>query len=186
MKERDLRASLLAIGAQLPALEYAGELVDGRRRVPLCEELGIPIETRTLQTLQEACSTLYPLHPSRAIELARHAQRCNVLELAQLCGATSAAIAMHLQAAQPPKSKKRRLSNEPIRKLKSKPLVKVLVMMEPELKAYAQEAATRRGHGNFSRLVRDAVWRVVALEVPRAPLHPPQRVMPPGRPRKAG
>lgn len=186
MLDRDLRASLLAIGALFPALKYAGELIDGRRRMPLCDELSIPIEIRELATLQEACSALYPMHPTRAILLAKkESERCTVLELAQLCGATPTAVALHMKAERPKKSHKRRDGDEPIRKLKAKPMVKVLVMMEPELKAYATEAAARRGHRNVNKLIRDAIWRVVALEVPNAPLHPPRRVLPPGRPRRA-
>jgi hypothetical protein len=188
MQDRELRESLLAIGPIVPALEYEGELIDGRRRVPLCEELSIPIERRTLHTLHEACSALYSLHPARALELARkNSERSSVLELARICGTTAAAVALHLKDARPkPPRKRRRTTDVPIRKLKTQPMVKVLVTMEPELKAYAQEAANGRGHGNVNKLIRDAIWRVVALEVPQAPLHPPRRVLPPHRPRKVG
>lgn len=187
MQERDLRKSLRTIGPQFPGLEYAGELVDGRRRVRLCDELQITLEIKRAESLQAACSALYVHHPARAIALARGGGAETLLELADLCGVTPVSVAGHLHAARPRRSHKRRFAEQPIRTLTNKPMVNVLVMMEPELRAYAREVAKLRGHGVVNKVIRDALWRVVALEMPQAPLLPPRRVLPAHRPpRKTG
>lgn len=184
MQDRDLRESLRRIGARFPALEYEGELIDGRRRQHFCEELGIALDVRHAPTLQDACSELYATHPDRAVVLARKLEPdARLLDVAELCSATPSAVAAVLQAQKPKPSKKRIPgSNREIRKLaKGPPLVKVLVAMEPELKAYAEKCALLRGHGNLNRLVRDALWHAIALEVPHAPLQQPRRIGPVGR-----
>src|SRR5262245_34223956 len=109
VRDLELRASLAAIGAFQPAFEYAGEVIDGRRRQVLCAELGKPLEIRVCETLQEACSTLFALHPMRAIELARREGVTSLLDLARACGSTTTAIARELQQVAPKKSHKRKV-----------------------------------------------------------------------------
>jgi hypothetical protein len=187
MRDLELRASLAAVGALQPAFEYAGELIDGRRRKVLCDELGASLEIRVCHSPQEACSTLYALHPMRAIELARREGATTLLELARICGTTTSAIARELQPTQPKKSHKRQVKDATARASASSRMMRRLVTFEPELYALAQEAAREIGHGNFAKLVRDSVWRTVRERVSGAPLHQPRRVQPAnGARRRAG
>jgi len=188
LRDRDLRASLEAVGALQPAYEYSGELVDGRRRKPICAELGIRLDVRVCETLQEACSTLWALqHQTRAIDLAKREGVVSVLELAQLCGTTTSAVAQVMQATQPKKSHKRQIKDE-VSQLRASPrMLRRLVTLEPELYALARTAAREVGHGNFQRLVRDALWKEIRANVRGAPAHQPRRVQAPnGARRKAG
>jgi len=177
-ENRDLRASLLRIGPQLPGLSLDGVLLDGRKKATMCAELGLHFEIVEAQTLTEACSVLWSRHPSRALELAG---KRNVLELAQLCGATPTAIAKQLAADKPKKSHHKRILNDaPFSQLKTAPKMKrVILVIEPELHAYAREAAAQIGHRNFSKLARDALWEKIALLVPNAPQFQPRRVQAP-------
>jgi len=188
MQDRDLRTSLEAVGALQPAYEYSGELVDGRRRRPICAELGIRLDVRVCETLQEACSTLWALrHQTRAVELAKREGFTGVLELAQLCGTTPSAVAQLLKAAQPKKSHKRKIKEETSQLRASPRMLRRLVTLEPELYALAKAAAHELGHDSFPRLVRDALWKEVRDNVPGAPTHQPRRVQSPnGARRKAG
>jgi len=138
-----------------------------------------------LETLELACSVLWTLHPTRALELAG---KRPLLELAQLCSASTTAIAAQLQAMRPRRSHKatvRILPDQPYRELKATPrMIRRLLTMEPELYAYGREAAAQKGHRNFNRLVRDVLWKEIALTVPNAPLHQPRRVQPPSGARR--
>ena len=182
MRDRDLRASLQLIGALTTGYSYAGEVFDGRRRLEICTHLGIHFEVRECTTLQEACSILWTLHPARALELAAKDGKRSVLELARLCSATPLAVAQEQQANKPRKSHKRDtriLRDEPYRKLKeTRKMLRRIVTFEPELYAYAKEAAAQIGHRNVNQLVRDALWKEVALRVPNAPQFQPRRVQP--------
>lgn len=188
VRDRDLRASLEAIGQLQPAYEHESELIDGRRRREICAELGLTLRVVRLETLHDACSVLWTLHPSRALELAG---KRPLLELAQLCSASTSAIASQLQAMKPRKSHKatvRILPDQPYRELKATPrMIRRLITLEPELYAYGREAAAQKGHRNFNKLVRDALWKEIALTVPNAPLYQPKRVQPAnGARRKTG
>ena len=180
MGDRDLLASLRAIGPQISGLEYAGRLVDGRKKAQMCADIGIPFEVRRVETLHEACSILWIRHPERALELAGTRR---VLELAQLCSTSSVAIAKVIQANKPKRShhKVRLLEEEQHYRAtrKESRMVKRLFLLEPELYAYAKEAAAQLGHRNVNRLVRDSLWKAVALVVPNAPQFQPRRVQPP-------
>lgn len=185
VRDHDLRASLQAIGALQPGYEYAGQLIDGRRRKVLCSELGKSFEVRTCDTLQDACSTLFALHPDRAIQLAKSEGASSLLELATLCSTTPSSIAQHLQL--PKKSHKRQVKDSTTAARSSVHMLRRLVTFEPELYALAQEAAREIGHGNFAQLVRDSVWRTIRERVESAPLRQPRRVQPAnGARRKAG
>lgn len=177
-ENRDLRASLSRIGPQIPGLSFDGVLIDGRKKAPMCADLGLHFEIREAQTLHEACSILWTRHPARAIELAG---KTSVLELAKLCSVSATAIAKELKANRPKKSHhKRIIEGQPYPQLKSaSKMIRRLFVLEPELYAYAREAAAQVGHRNVNRLVRDALWEKVALLVPMAPQFQPRRVQPP-------
>lgn len=187
MRDLELRASLAAIGAQQPAFEYAGQIIDGRRRQKLCAELGKPLDVRTCETLEDACGVLFVAHPLRALELARSEGAVSLLELARLCGTTTSAVARQLQATAPKKSHKRKIKDATAQACANSRMLRRLVTFEPELYALAKEAAREIGHCNFARLVRDSVWRTVRERVSAAPLHQPRRVQAAnGARRKAG
>ncbi len=188
MRDRDLKASLAQIGPLIPGLEYAGELVDGRKKALVCVDLGIAFPIHVAKTLQEACSILWTRLPTRALELA---QTTKVLELAALCSTSTVAIAEQLKATKPPKQRIRNTRIESSAELpdlkRSSKMIRRLFVLEPELYAYAREAAAQRGHRNVSQVVRDGLWKEIALTVPNAPQFQPRRVVqhPNGpRPRK--
>lgn len=179
-EERDLRASLIRIGPQIRGLSYAGELIDGRKKAPMCAELGIAFEIHEAENLAEACSILWTRHPARALELAGTQ---TVTELAKLCSVSATAIAKEQAKHKPKRShhaKRRLIPGQPYPELKADPkMIKRLFLLEPELYAYAREAAAQLGHRNVNRLVRRALWKEVALLVPMAPQFQPRRVQAP-------
>lgn len=168
MQEHELRASLASIGPLLPAFVYRDQLIDGARRTLLCNELGLHLPTRYLRSLHDACSVLWPLHAERAIALAGDLP---LLEIAKLCGAEPASIAAirarttHKQEAREPK----------IRLGRRQKSVLLQVWVEPQLKEYAERAGEVLNL-NTSAVVREAVWRLAAVTVPRAPLQPPKHI----------
>lgn len=178
MREADLRASLQRIGVQVCGLSHGGELLDGRKKALMCVEIGIPFQIQDAKTLAEACSILWTRHPERALQLAN---TTSVLELAKLCGTTPTSVAKQLaQRPKAPTVKKRIIENQPYRELKSRTrMVRRLLVLEPELNAYAEEAAAQLGHRNVSKLMRDALWEKIALLVPMAPQFQPRRVQAP-------
>jgi hypothetical protein len=164
---------------QIPGLEYAGTLVDGRKKAQMCADIGLDFPIVRADSLREACSILWTRHPERALELAGTKR---VLELAELCGTNATAVAKVIQQNKPRKShhKKRIIDGQPYPELKlQSKMVKRLFLLEPELYAYAREAAAQLGHRNVNKLVRDALWAKVALIVPMAPQFQPRRVQPP-------
>jgi hypothetical protein len=184
MRERDLRESIQRIGVQSPGLAFAGALLDGRKRSAICLELGSTFPVHTAETFAEACSILWTRHPERALEFAGNAGKSGVLELAELCGASPVAIATEIQANKPKPKKsaaqRRLIEGQPYPQLKEeKKMLRRLFVLEPELYAYAQEAAAQQGHRNVNKLVREALWAKVALLVPQAPQFQPRRVQPP-------
>ncbi len=188
MRDRELKTSLEQIGCLISGLEYAGELVDGRKKALMCADLGIPFPIHVAETLREACSILWTRHETRALELAGTTR---VLELAELCSTSTVAIAQRLKADKPPKKREREFrieSSDALPKLKHQSkMIRRLFVLEPELYAYAKEAAAQKGHRNISQVVRDGLWKEIALTVPNAPQFQPRRVVqhPNGpRPRK--
>lgn len=179
MRDRDLLASLQSIGVQIPGLEWEGVLVDGRKKAQMCADIGLHFEVQRAKSLDEACSILWTRHELRALELAGVTR--SVLELARLCSTSAVAIARVLQASKPKKSHhKVRIENQEYAELRQAPkMVKRLFLLEPELYAYAREAAAQKGHRNVNKLVRDALWKEVALLVPMAPQFQPRRVQSP-------
>lgn len=182
MGDRDLLASLRNIGVLVPGLEYAGELVDGRKKREMCADLSAPFPVHVAKSHQEACSILWTRHPDRAVELAGTTR---MLELVQLCSASSVSIAKVIQAKKPRVSHQSKrilaVGDREYRQLRAQPkMLRRLVTLEPELYAYAREAAAQLGHKNFAKLVRRALWKEVALLVPMAPQFAPRRVGPVG------
>lgn len=177
VRERDLKSSLEAIGVQIPGLKYAGELVDGRRKQRLCAQLRIPYTVHEAHSLKEACSILFTRHPDRALELAG---TTSLHELAQLCSTTTTAIANELAAQKgPPKRPAHsRIIRANYPALKERKMTRVIFTLEPELRAYAKEAAERAGHRNVSKLIRRAIWKEVVLLVPNAGQFQPARCVP--------
>lgn len=180
MDERELRASLASIGPILPVLFYDSEPIDGRKRRTMCAELGLSITTLELSALRDACSMLYAQHPRRAVELAQRYGVTKLHALAEHCGTTVAAVARELAAAKQKRiggaeRRRRLLGNAGMQKLRDhQHMVLVRVYFEPQLRAYADELAKTKGHRNLSRIIRDALWQKVALELPQVNLHPPR------------
>lgn len=169
MRDRELRSSLAAIGALLPALEYRGEFIDGRRRVVIADELALTVPVKRVRTLQEAASHLWPLHPERALELVGEA---TLLDTAALCGVEPTSIALMRRAIEGPKrvSERRRIRYE--RKQKPKLLQ---LWLEPQLREL-MDIAGEELELNLSELTREALWEKIALVVPHAPLHRPKHI----------
>lgn len=163
----------MATGPIQPAYEYAGELIDGRRRKLICDELGQELTINVCESLQSACTVLFALcHCARALELARREGVTTLRELAELCGTTPTAIAKLQAETLPKKSHKKAAKAAAHQASKSPRMLRRLVTMEPELYELAKEAANQIGHRNFAKLVRDSVWRTVRENVSGAPLQP--------------
>lgn len=178
MRDPDLRASLAAIGQLHPAWEYEGELIDGRRRAEICATLGLALQVRVCNSLREACSTLWTLgHQDRALELARREGLTSLLELAAVCGATPARVALLLQEAPSPQRRRDRVQKAVTALKRHEPrMVRRVVTFEPELLQLAKEKA-KMTNKNLAMVVRDAVWRFVR-DVSGAPRVQPRRVQP--------
>lgn len=177
MRDHDLRASLAAIGQLQVALEYEGQIIDGRRRAFICADLSIPLQVRVCESLRDACSALWSLnHTERALDLARSEGASSLLELAELCSATpsSVAVAMQSTLAKPSRRKAMRRHVNDLQQHQNR-MVRRIVTFEPELLSLAKEKADLIGHKNFAKVVRDAVWRFVR-DVPGAPVRQPRRV----------
>jgi hypothetical protein len=163
MDEQELRSSITKSGPVLPVVFYESKEIDGRKRHAICAELGRHIEQKYCGSLREACSFLWAVgHEQRAVVLA--ATR-DVRELAELCGARIAAVAVVLREMQP---RPRYLHKNP-RHLRGQKLVRVQVWMEPQLRTIAQRAGEREGL-NLSAFIREATYDRAQLVDGRAPL----------------
>lgn len=160
MNERELRASLQAVGPLLPELVYAGRVVDGNRRDTICTELGIVFPQRRLTTREEACAALWVLHPERAITIA---ETDRVLELARLCNAQPVEIARVLASLRPAKPKERRAP----RQTQGQKRVLIQMWVEPQFKHYLQRSEEVDGLNMTEALTR-AGWRHIQETLPRA------------------
>lgn len=176
-----MRASLAQIGPQIAGLELDGVLIDGRKKALLCAELGVAFTIQRAANAREACAILWTRHPDRALELAlEHSDK--VLELAALCGTSAVAISKQLAARPKIRTKKAhqvRLTEytheTPFRSKRPK-MLRRLFVLEPELYAYAREAAAVAGHGSVGQLVREGLWKKCAELVSNCPQFPPRRV----------
>jgi hypothetical protein len=175
MRDHDLRASLSAVGQMQPALEWEGQLIDGRRRRAICSELALRLDVHVCLSLQEACSKLWAFgHYARALELAHTEGASRVLELAQLCGTTASAIALEQQRTRP-KSAARDL-RDAVKKRSTDRMIRRTITFEPELLTLAKTKA-KSDKENLAMLVRRAIWKEVR-DMPGAPRQRPRRVQP--------
>lgn len=161
MQERELRASLVAVGPLLPVLIWRGRVVDGEKRSRICGELGLVPRTQVLHSLAECCSALWALHRERAVAEAR-AHMDGVRAIAELCGARVADVAQIL-AGKPVKQDTRAP-----RKTRSQKTVLVQLWVEPQLKHFIKRAGESE-HLDMSAALRVAAWEYVQRTLPRAP-----------------
>lgn len=161
MNERELRASIAAVGPLLPVLIWRDRVVDGEKRQRLCAELGFVPSYRVLHSVAEACTALWSLHPERALAEARN-HVDGVRAIAEVCGARVADVAQ-LLAGKPV----RQDSRSP-RKSRSQKKVLVQVWVEPQLKHFI-ESAGRAENLDLSSAVRVASWEYVQRVNGRAP-----------------
>lgn len=176
MDRAELRASIETVGPLLPVFMAGDRFVDGAKRSQICDELGISIPVKQLRTPREICSTLWPLHPERAIQEAYTLRgdpvdRLPLLELATLCGARPASVAIFLEAMKPPRKAPRVRADKPSK------AVLFQCFMEPQLKHYAERAALELD-SNLSALARTALWEKIVrtLRGDQLPLHAPKWV----------
>ncbi len=173
MNERELRASIAAVGPLLPVLIWSGRVVDGVKRDRICGELGLVPTVRVLHSPAELCSALWIVHPSRAVDEAQALGATNVKEIAELCSARVAEIAGVLLSRKKPV-----VNNRSPRRSRSQKNVLLQVWTEPQLKHYAQRAGATESL-DLSGTVRVALWEYVQRHLPRAATEGSERA--PGR-----
>jgi hypothetical protein len=165
--DRELCASIAAIGPLLPLLVWQGVTIDGRKREIICAELGLVPRVRVLQTLEEACQALWALHPDRAVELAHKewdaGDRSPLLStVARLCGARVALVALIVNGKKPKVTEKR----SP-RRTRSVRTELVRFWCDPQLKHYIKRAGEAE-RLELSAAIRVACWEYVQRVLPRA------------------
>lgn len=148
------------MGPLLPELWYAGEPIDGRRRAIMCSQLGLALPVRFAESLQVACSALFPLHPLRAIELAG---TTSLRDLAELCSVGVSAVAGHLSKSRPASKPDHRAPRE--RKDKR---IKVQIWVDPQWKHYVTRAGELE-RLDLSTAIRRAGWDFVQRTMPNPP-----------------
>jgi len=167
MNDGELRSSLQTVGPLLPALIWQGETIDGKRRAAICNELGLVLPVRYAESLQVACSVLWPLHPWRALELAGDR---SVRELAGLCSVGAAAVALELSRHRPAPRPERRAG----RHTRDEKKVLLQVWVDPQWKHYVQRAGAA-SNLDLSATVRRAGWDLVQRVLPNPPLEGTRR-----------
>ncbi len=166
--EAELRASISAVGQLVPLLIWHGVTIDGRRREPILEALGIAPAVRVLSTLEQACTALWPLHPERALTLAREQAGGHaglpptVRELAGLCNVSVSAIALALAP------RARRQEKRAPRRTVNGRNTPIKFWCEPQFKHYVRVAGALDGL-DLSSVIRVACWEYVQRKLPRAP-----------------
>lgn len=63
-----LRASIEKFGPMLPVYRWRGEIIDGRRRLEVCNELGRAVQFVDLYSEEHARIILWRTHPDRALQ----------------------------------------------------------------------------------------------------------------------
>lgn len=164
MQERELRASLVAVGPLLPVLIWHGRVVDGRKRDRICEELGLVPRVQTLHSLAECCSALWAIHRDRAVAEALAGGAAGVTAIAELCSARVADVALVLST----QSKKTKVSKRSPRRTRSTKTEMVQFWTEPQLKHFAKLAGATESL-DLSGTIRVALWEYVQRHLPRAP-----------------
>ena len=162
MEERELRASIAAVGPLLPVLIWRGRVVDGSKRDQICGELGLVPTVRVLHTPGELCSALWVVHPDRAVDEARELGALSVKDVAELCSARVAEVAGILSSRT-----KRVVDKRSPRRTRSQKTVLMQVWAEPQLKHFAKAAGATESL-DFSGTVRVALWEYVQRHLPRA------------------
>lgn len=165
MQERELRASIAAVGPLLPVLVYRGRVVDGEKRERICGELGLVPRTQVLHSVDELCSALWVLHPERAIVEAQSTRSVplTLTELAKLCNARPSDVAVALAG----KRKAVRLVERSPRQTQGQKNVLIQFWAEPQFKHYLKLAGERE-RLDLSATLRVAGWEFVQKHLPRA------------------
>lgn len=170
MHERELRASLAAVGPLMPVLIWRGRVVDGEKRDRICGELGLVAHVRTLHSIAEVCSALWAVHPERAVAEALAAGAAGVQSIADLCSARVAEVAGLLAA----NSKRNAKSKRAPRRSRSQKQTLIQVWTEPQLKHYVQSVGAELGL-DLSSTIRVAAWEFVQRNSARAALEGSER-----------
>lgn len=164
MNERELRASIAAVGPLLPTLVYRGRVVDGEKRDRICSDLGLVPRTLILHSLTEVCSALWSLHPQRAIVEA-HANSDRVVslqEVAELCSARPSDVALVIAG-----SKAKPSATRSPRQTQGQKSVLIQFWAEPQFKHFVQRAGELE-RLDLSATLRVAAWEFVQRTLPRA------------------
>ena len=165
MIERELRASIAAVGPLLPVLVYRGRVVDGEKRDRICTELGLIPRTQILHSLGELCAALWVLHPERAIAEAQLARPGLTLpELAELCSTRPSDVALALAGQ---RGKSRRGVERSPRRTQGQKSVLIQFWAEPQFKHFVKLAGERAAL-DLSATLRVAAWEFVQRTMPRA------------------
>ncbi len=172
MNERELRASLSAVGPLLPVLIWRGRILDGKKRDCICGELGVVPRVQVLHSLSEACSALWAVHQDRAVAEAMAGGATGVQQIAELCSARVADVAT-LLAGQASKPKSLRGP----RRTRSTKSVMVQFWAEPQFKHFVKRAGETEGL-DLSATLRVAAWEYVQRHLARAPREGAGRVAP--------
>jgi hypothetical protein len=184
MNERELRASIAAVGPLLPVLIWCGRVVDGAKRDLICGELGLVPTVRVLHSPAEVCSALWIVHRDRAVDEARALGAIGLKDIAELCSARVSEVAAVLGARAP-----RVVDKRSPRRSRSQKNVLLQVWTEPQLKHYAQRAGATEAL-DLSGTVRVALWEYVQRHLPQAATEgqrrapAPEWVKPPERRRR--
>lgn len=164
MQERELRASIEAVGPLLPVLVYRGRVVDGEKRDRICGELGLIPRTLILHSTSEVCGALWVLHPERAIAEAQQAFSALTLpELAALCSARASDVAVVLAGKRAPVAAGERSP----RRTQGQKSVLIQFWAEPQFKHFVKVAGERE-RLDLSATLRVAAWEFVQRTMPRA------------------
>ncbi len=187
--DRELRASIAAIGPLLPVLIWENEVLDGRKRQAICEELGLMPRVLQLHSLPDACRALWTLHPERAVALAAtewQGIKPSLTTIAELCGVRVAAVAVLMTDGVVRKPDKR----SP-RRTRSKKTLLIQLWADEQFKHYVKAAGELEGL-DLSSTIRVACWEYVQRINPRAATEGSERgpaialVRPPERRRYRG
>ena len=164
MQERELRASIAAVGPLLPVLVYRGRVVDGEKRDRICSELGLIPRTQILHSLHELCAALWVLHPERAIAEAQDALgSLTLVNLAELCGVRPSDVAVVIAGK---RGAPRAVERSPRRTLGQKSVL-IQFWAEPQFKHFVK-AAGEHERLDLSATLRVAAWEFVQRTLPRA------------------
>lgn len=163
MRERELRASIAAVGPLLPVLVYRGRVVDGEKRDRICGELGLIARTQILHSMNELCAALWALHPERAIAEARaQFAGASVAHVAELCNARVADVASVIVG-----KREKSVEKRSPRKTRSQKTILIQFWAEPQFKHFVQRAGERE-QLDLSATLRVAAWEFVQRTLPRA------------------